>query len=172
MKSNPDIFLLYEYMKKISFTVRVKVILDEAVDGELLYQAAQEAIKRFPYFSVSVGLDGRENYFLAPNTRPLPVLPEKDRRLMLGSAETNGHLFAITWRDDTVYFNWSHAICGAFGAMRWIKTTLYQYMTKKYGEITAPADLKRIDTPVAESELYYPDPEQLPRDEPISRYRP
>jgi hypothetical protein len=170
MKSNPDIFLLYEYMKKISFTVRVKLILDEPVDGELLYQAAQEAIKRFPYFSVSVGLDGRENYFLAPNTRPLPVLPEKDRRLMLGSAETNGHLFAITWRGDTVYFNWSHAICGAFGAMRWIKTTLYQYLTKKYGEIEAPADLKRVDSPVAESELYYPDPESLPKDEPISRY--
>ena len=119
MKSNPDIYLLYEYMKKISFTVRVKVILDEPADAELLNQAAQEAIKRFPYFSVSVGLDAKGNYFLAPNAKPLPVLPEKDRRLMLGSAETNGHLFAITWRDDTVYFNWAHSICGAFGAMRW-----------------------------------------------------
>ena len=116
MKSNPDIYLLYEYMKKISFTVRVKVILDEPADAELLNQAAQEAIKRFPYFSVSVGLDAKGNYFLAPNAKPLPVLPEKDRRLMLGSAETNGHLFAITWRDDTVYFNWAHSICGAFGA--------------------------------------------------------
>ena len=170
MKSNPDIYLLYEYMKKISFTVRVKVILDEPADAELLNQAAQEAIKRFPYFSVSVGLDAKGNYFLAPNAKPLPVLPEKDRRLMLGSAETNGHLFAITWRDDTVYFNWAHSICGAFGAMRWIKTTLYQYLTKKHGAIQAPADLKRADSPVAGSELYYPDPESLPKDEPISRY--
>ena len=170
MKSNPDIFLLYEYMKRVSFTVRIKVILDEPADAKLLNQAAQEAIKRFPYFSVCLGLDTHGNYTLSPNDRPLPVLPEEDSRLMLGSEKTNGHLFAITWRDDTVYFNWAHSICGAFGAMRWIKTTLYQYMTKKYGEIAAPADLKRIDTPVAESELYYPDPEQLPRDEPISRY--
>ena len=47
MKSNPDIFLLYEYMKRVSFTVRIKVILDEPADAKLLNQAAQEAIKRF-----------------------------------------------------------------------------------------------------------------------------
>ena len=50
MKSNPDIFLLYEYMKRVSFTVRIKVILNEPADAKLLNQAAQEAIKRFPYF--------------------------------------------------------------------------------------------------------------------------
>lgn len=111
--------------------MRIKVILDEPADAKLLNQVAQEAIKRFPYFSVCLGLDTHGNYTLSPNDRPLPVLPEEDSRLMLGSEKTNGHLFAITWRDDKVYFNWAHSICGAFGAMRWIKTTLYQYMTKK-----------------------------------------
>ena len=32
MKTNPDIYLLYEYMKKIPFTVRIKVVLDAPVD--------------------------------------------------------------------------------------------------------------------------------------------
>ena len=98
MKSNPDIYLLYEYTKKLSFTARVKVILDEPVDTVLLKQAAQEAIRRFPYYAVCLGLDAKGNYTLPLNTRPLPVLPEQDRRLLLGSEETNGHLFAITWR--------------------------------------------------------------------------
>jgi len=29
MKHNPDIYLLYEYMKKIAYTVRIKVTLRE-----------------------------------------------------------------------------------------------------------------------------------------------
>ena len=170
MKSNPDIYLLYEYTKKLSFTARLKVVLDEPADAELLALAAQEATRRFPYFAVSLGLDTKGNYTLLPNPRPMPVLPEQDRRLLLGSEETNGHLFAITWRGDTVYLNWTHSICGAFGVLRWAKTTLYQYLTKRYGEIEASADLKHADTPVAESELFVPDPDSLPGDAPIARY--
>lgn len=52
MSKNPDIYLLYEYMEKIPFAVRFKVQLDAPIDSELLDRAAQEAIKRFPYFSV------------------------------------------------------------------------------------------------------------------------
>ena len=54
MANNPDVYLLYEYMKKNAFTVRIKVDLSDPVDEELLKQAAQEAITRFPYFSVRV----------------------------------------------------------------------------------------------------------------------
>ena len=58
-------------MDKLPFTVKFKVQLDAAVDSELLNQAAQEAIKRFPYFSVKVGLDEGQNYTLTHNGKPL-----------------------------------------------------------------------------------------------------
>ena len=61
---NPDTHLLYEYMNKLPFTVRMKVRLDQPVDAVLLNQAAQEAIVRFPYFSVRVGLDESQSYAL------------------------------------------------------------------------------------------------------------
>ena len=107
MKSNPDIFLLYEYMKRVSFTVRIKVILDEPADAKLLNQAAQEAIRRFPYFAVSPGLDEGENIVLRPNANPIAVLPGENARLVLGSDKAGGHLFAITWRDRSIWFNFS-----------------------------------------------------------------
>nr|MCR4821310.1 hypothetical protein [Treponema sp.] len=66
--------------------------------------------------------------------------------------------------------NFSHALCGAPGAMFWIKTTLYQYLTKKYGTITPPSDLKMAGSPVSEGELFFPDADSLPKDQPISRY--
>ena len=95
MAVNPDVYLLYEYRKKNAFTVRVKVTLTEAVDEVLLTQAAGEAMTRFPYFSVKVGLDEGENYCLLPNDQPIAVLPETDERLVLGSEEVGGHLFAV-----------------------------------------------------------------------------
>ncbi len=170
MDKNPDIYLLYEYSKKNAFTVRYKVTFSEPVDEKLLTQAAAEAMTRFPYYSVKVGLDEGENYVLLPNNSPIPVLPEKDERLMLGSEELGGHIFALTWRDDTIWFNFAHCCCGAFGAMFWIKTTLYQYLTKKYGEIAPPADLKAVGTPVDDAEYAVADPDNLPADDPLKRY--
>ena len=167
---NPDVYLLYEYSKKNAFTVRFKVVLSEPVDEPLLKTAAEEAMTRFPYYSVKVGLDEEENYVLLPNNRPVPVLPEKDKRLMLGSEELSGHLFALTWRDDTIWFNFAHCCCGGFGAMFWIKTTLYQYLTKKYGEIVPPADLKAVGSPVDDAEYAFSDPDSLPADDPLKRY--
>ena len=170
MSNNPDSYLLYEYMEKLPFTVRFKVQLDAPVDAELLDKAAQEAIKRFPYFSVKVGLDEGQNYTLTHNVRPIAVLPEKDERLVLGSEEVNRHLVALTYKDDCIWFNFSHSICGSFGGMFWLKTTLYQYMIKKYGELAAPKDLKFADSPVTDGEYFLPDVDSLPKDEPIYRY--
>ncbi len=170
MKRNPDIYLLYEYMEKIPLTVRIKVQLDEKIDADKLTEAACEAIGRYPYFSVQVGLDEGQNYTLQQNTEPIAVLPEKDERLVLGSDTVNGHLFAITYRDDCIWFNFSHALCGSPGGLFWIKTTLYQYMTKKYGHLTPPADIKLVGSPVTEGELFFPDAEKLPKNEPVYRY--
>ena len=170
MRNNPDVYLLYEYMKKLPFTVRIKVQLDEKVDAALLEEAANEAIERFPYYRVQVELDEGQNYILKENNRPIVVLPEEDRPVMLGSDQVNRHLFAITYKNDEIFFNYSHAPCGAPGGLFWIKTTLYQYMTKKYGELTPPKDLKMVGSPVSEGELYFPDPQQLPDKEPSIRY--
>ncbi len=171
MGHDPDIYLLYEYKEKLPFSLRIKVCLDEAVDAGILNETAQEAIGRFPYFRVQVGLDEGQNYVLKPNDRPLAVLPEEDRRLVLGGNEVNRHLFAITYRDDTIWFNCSHSVCGGFGVMFWVKTTLYLYMCKKYGyDFKPPKDIKLPGTEVAEGELFFPDADKLPKDEPVKRY--
>ena len=54
--------------------------------------------------------------------------------------------------------------------MYWIKTTMYQYLTKKHGNIKPPADLKAVGSPVDEAEYAYPDPDKLPLDAPLKRY--
>lgn len=44
---NQDVYLLYEYSPKTTFTVRMQYVLDEPIDETLLREAAQEAIGRF-----------------------------------------------------------------------------------------------------------------------------
>lgn len=165
-----DTYLLYEYMKKVSFTARILVKLNEKVDPGILDEAAQEAITRLPYFAVKVRVDEGGSFIFDHNDNPIPVLPEENKRIMLGSAKTGGHLFAITYRDNCVWFNFSHSPCGGYGALFWVKSTLYQYLTKKYGEIAAPDDIKLLGTPVSEKEMELPDASTLPDDEPIKRY--
>ena len=167
---NPDTHLLYEYMDKLPFTVRMKIRLDTPVDARLLNEAAQEAIVRFPYFSVRVDLDESQSYALSHNGAPLAVLPERNDRLILGSDDVNGHLFAITYRNDCVWFNFSHALCGAYGALFWIKATLYLYLCKACGPLDAPEDIRLPGTDIPEEELAYPNESTLPHDEPTSHY--
>ncbi len=170
MSKYQDAYLLYEYMDKLPYAVRMKVCLDSAVDAAMLNEAAQLAILRLPYFSVKITIDEGQNYLLEHNDNPIPVLPEKDEKLVLGSEGVNGHLFAITYRDDTIWFTFSHSLCGAYGALFWVKATLYQYMIRKHGELEPPKDIKLPGTEVTEGELFLPDPDKLPDDEPIKRY--
>ena len=170
MEKSADAYLLYEYTKKFPYTVRMKVTLDAHVDETHLIEAAQEAMSRLPYFSVRVVLDDGCNYVIVHNDAPVPVLRERDVRLRLGSEELSGHLFAITWRSNDIWFNFSHSVCGAFGAMFWVKATLYQYLSKLHGEIEPPRDLKRVGTSVSEAELAWPVAWELPRDASSARY--
>ena len=54
MANNPDTYLLYECGKKLAFTIRIKIQLDEPVDSEILSAVAQEAFERYPYFRIRV----------------------------------------------------------------------------------------------------------------------
>ncbi|MBR1622616.1 MAG: hypothetical protein IJ675_01715 [Pseudobutyrivibrio sp.] len=170
MGHNPDIYLLYEYSDKIPYSLRVKVRLDEVVDADILSKTARKAFTRFPYYNVQVGVDGGDNYTLEPNNRPLAVFPEGNRRVVLGSDEVNGHLFVITYKDDSIWFSCSHSICGGFGIMFWVKTTLYLYLCERYDDINAPTDLRLPGTPITMEESFFPDATTLPKDEPIYNY--
>ena len=98
------------------------------------------------------------------------MLPERDARLVLGGDEVNGHLVAITYRNDCVWFNFSHALCGAYGALFWVKATLYLYLCKAHGPLDAPGDIRLPGTDIPEEELAYPNESELPHDEPASHY--
>ena len=170
MKYDFDSYLLYEVTPAVAYTVRVRVQMKETVDGKQLSSAAKKAFMRFWYFSKTVRMGDDGAYLLKHTIAPIVVKEETDRPVILGSEETNGLSFCITYRDKTIYFNFTHNFCGGSGALPWIQATLWQYLTSRYHKQINSDGIKTPFSPVFPRELAYPDAEKLPDDEPLGGY--
>ena len=167
MKYEFDSYLLYEVTPAVAYTVRVKIQMKETVDGQILRQAAERAFRRFWYFAKTVRL-GPDDAFIFENTgMPIVVKEETEVPVVLGSAETNGLYFCVTYTDRTIFFNFAHNFCGGCGAMPWIQATLWQYLTDRYRTAVSREGIVVPNDPVYAREMAYPDAEALPDDEPL-----
>ena len=168
MKYDFDSYLLYEVSPASLYTAKAVVELNIPVHGDVLREAAQKAFRRFPYFSRTVRIDEQGAYVLEPCEKPICVF-EEGEQITLGSVQTNGLLFAITYGPSTVYFNFSHNFCGGSGAMPWVKSTLWQYLTDD-GYTVDPQGILTPDSPIPPEETAVPDPETFPQEEVIGQY--
>lgn len=158
-----DSYTLYEIKKRNVYSVRIKVILTEPVQGDTLRTAAEKAFRRFPYFARKVAVNREGAYVFEPCTEPITVTPD-DHIVRLGTEETNGLLFAITYEGSNIYFSFSHNFCGGCGMMRWLKATLWQYLTDMGHEIDSTG-IMTTDTPMTPEECAEPDVASLPMDQ-------
>ena len=168
MKYDFDSYLLYEVTPSSLYTAKVVLELGVPVHGEVLREAAQKAFRRYPYFSRTVRRDEQGAFVLEPCEKPICVF-EEGEPVTLGTGQTNGLLFAITYSGNTLYFNFCHNFCGGCGAMMWIKTTLWQYLTDD-GFAVDPEGILMPDSAIPPQETAVPDPETFPEEEVIGRY--
>ncbi|MBQ6344000.1 MAG: hypothetical protein IJI41_12805 [Anaerolineaceae bacterium] len=171
MKYDFDSYLLYEMTPAVAYTVKVKVQLKETVDGETLRRAAEMAFRRFWYFAKMIRMNSEDAFVFENTGLPIIVKEETDQPVVLGSPETNGLYFCVTYREKDVYFNFAHNFCGGCGAMPWIQATLWQYFSDRYHKQINSDGIKTPYTPVFPNELAYPDAEKLPDDEPLGGYK-
>ena len=171
MKYDYDSYMFYEYSKNFRFTVRIRVRLRDNVDGNILEKAAVKAFKRFPYFNRKVTVDEEGGYILHDNDKPIVVTRETSKPVVLGGNEANEHFFSISYENKDIFFNFSHCFCGGFGAMFWIKTTLWQYLSDKTGTAFNAEGIKFPGSPLEEGETALPDPRTFSDDEPVTEYK-
>ena len=170
LKYDPDSYLLYSADKNTAFTIRVRAVMKDRVDADILNSAAQKAIKRYPYFAVRVTLDAEGGYVLEPNTSPFAVYQTKKKTPPLGSEEVNGHLASIEYSGRNIYFNIHHTLTGGIGMMEWVKTTLYCYVSEAYGITPDAPKIRKPDSPIGPEETKFPDENALPAGETIGYY--
>ena len=159
----PDTYLLYETRKNAPSNTNIRFALEitEDVNGDVLRVAVNEAIKRYPYFSVRVEIrDGA--YILVPNALPIVVMETRYPAVPLGSEEVNHHLNYIDYSDDMIYFNVSHSITDAAGYIPFVKSVLYQYLIRVHGEPLSPEGILLPDSEFLPGEFDFPEAGSLP----------
>lgn len=102
MKIKNENAFSYGFMELgIPFTYRVIFNMKNIVDGKILQEALTKTEKRYPYFSVRMIKDDGE-YFYEPNPA-LIVLLNTDEQTTLNSAQTNYHIWAVCYKDNTIF---------------------------------------------------------------------
>ena len=171
MKYSPDAYLLHESNRFITFNIRIKVVMKDAVDPATLKTAAEKAFCRFPYYSKQIRIDEEGGIDLIPNPRTIRVSPVSEKRTYLFSEEVNYQPCSIEYEGNCIYFNMYHGMCGGCGTFLWIKTTVYEYICARYGVMPDPGTTVMTDTPVSEEEYAFPGIENLPDDQPMGKIK-
>lgn len=159
----PDTYLLYETRKNAPSNTNIRFALEitEDVNGDVLRVAVNEAIKRYPYFSVRVEIEDGA-YILVPNALPIVVMETRYPTVPLGSEEVNHHLNYIDYSDDMIYFNVSHSITDAAGYIPFVKSVLYQYLIRVHDEPLSPEGILLPDSEFLPGEFDFPEAGSLP----------
>ena len=160
----PDTYLLYEARPNASANTNIRFALEitEDINGEILSEAVNEAIKRYPYFSVRIKIENG-SYAFIPNPLPIVVMETKTPSTPLGSKEVNYHLNYIDYTDDTMYFNISHSITDAAGYIPFIKSVLYQYLIRTHSEPISAEGIHLPDSAFVPGEFDFPKISSLPQ---------
>lgn len=159
----PDTYLLYETRPNASSNTNIRFALEitEDINGEILNEAANEAIKRYPYFSVRIEIENG-SYVLIPNSLPVVVMKTRIPAAPLGSRGVNYHLNYIDYADDTIYFNVSHSITDGAGYIPFIKSVLYQYLIRTHSEPISSDNINLADSAFLPGEFDFPKTGSLP----------
>ena len=141
---------VYETTVKNPHTFRVTIKTKDMVNGEILQEAVDQTMVRYPYFAVRIERDG-EDIFFTDNPRPMTVL-ERDDPVTLGSEEVNGHLLSINWWRNKIHIDVYHALTDGGGIYPLIKTLLYYYCSAYYERPLSPEGIRLSDDPVDPAE--------------------
>lgn len=120
----------------VDYAVRFKVRLKDQIDPDALRSSVSAASLRFPYFMGRLVRSG-ESFEYADNDLPIAVI-NGDARVVLNSAQTNYHVWAVSFLDDFIYLDFFHGITDGTGMYRVLATILYHYCKTVYGIDSIP----------------------------------
>lgn len=150
--------MFYICSEKMPFGIRIEANLKYETDGDILNQAVNTAIKRYPYFAVKIEeKDG--DLITVPNELPIKVF-KGTLPYPLGSKEVNGHILALSFSGKTINFYITHVITDGNGFTPFLKTVLYIYLCRYLNKELPATDIRTVDKPFLPGETENPYPEE------------
>ena len=136
-----------------SYTIRLHFRLDGPIVQDAMQRALDKTAKRYPYFCVTLKKNEREFYY-ERNDAPVALL-HTDEMITLGTKETNGHIWAVSFNDDNLYLNFFHGRADGTGIYFLAGTLLYYYFHEVYG-LNDSTGIRTLETPITKEETADP----------------
>ena len=143
--------MLYICTPEYPNTMGMIAVLKEPVDGKILREVVEELRQRFPYYYVQEKQEGTE-LITAVNPRPMTVR-EGWGPINLCSEEANYHLAAFKYDGRRLCFEVLHSITDGAGALPYMKSVLYLYLSRKSGHTFDPSGFRLPGEEIPESEI-------------------
>lgn len=132
---------------------RITATLRNPVNYNALREAVEITSKRFPYFSVSLG-SGLFWHFLEFNNQMPRIQAEEEIPCTAFAAKRrNEPLYRVVIRGGKISVEFIHILTDGGGAIEYLKSLLYTYLTITGEQITSHGDIILPETPVSEEEL-------------------
>ncbi len=145
--------LMLYAISHISYTIRIVLKLDREIDPLMMRKALDKTAMRYPYFCVSLKKNDKE-YYYEENPAPVALL-HTSKQVALGTEETNGHIWAVCYDGDNLYFDIYHGRTDGTGLYPVVATLLYYYFQEQYG-LKDSSGIRTLDDPITEKELHDP----------------
>lgn len=157
---------MYATHRDLTTSPRHIIRMSEPVQPELLQEALELALIRFP--QMAVGLTrGDSAYSYHYLDKPPVVLPFENHLspYWMGSEDTNGYLFLCGYIRNTIILEYHHCTCDGHGFDEFIRCVLFEYLTLCGHSIENDGTIRTHETEfdASECEDAYPLLENVPR---------
>jgi NRPS condensation-like uncharacterized protein len=117
-------------------TYRISCELNEMIDPNLLQQALDRVLPRFPGFNLRLHT-GFFWYYLEENGRPAPRVHEEDTYpcRLIQPNRNNHYLFRVTYYRKRINLEVFHAIADGMGGTTFLRELTYQYLRLAHPEL-------------------------------------
>lgn len=162
---------LYATNENFHNVFRMIIQMKEFVQEDILQKALNTAIIRYPYLSVKV-IQTKEGYDVVKNDQPMIVYHGFEAPY-LGTKETNEHLIAVGYEENTIFIDCYHSLTDGNGITPFAKTLLYYYLCDSLDKPLNPTGIVRLEDPMDDEEIN--DPTSKIKDypsQPIYEYKP
>lgn len=105
--------------------------LDEEIKPEILQEAVNVLLDRFPMYKVKLKR-GWFWYYLEENNRPFNIETEDPYFLRyIGEVKNNDYLFRVMYRENIIRVSFYHSLCDGTGGLNFFKALLGEYLKLK-----------------------------------------
>jgi len=134
-------------------TFFICAVLKEKIEQDIMEQAINEVLLRFPSFKVKLKR-GIFWYYLEENLKRFKLTEENPNLLQnFNERENNDFLFKASVYEEKLTLTFFHAITDGNGGLEFLKAVIFEYLSLRGFDVKSEGIIKSIDSPALNSEM-------------------